>query len=206
MRRSSSFAFERRQGYGAVTSGLTQASDSLTDSASGATSSLSKPQIVGVVVAIIALAALAVGLTWYCCVRSAKRRDRRHAQEQEEIRQRERASQPGESTWRIDPSHGSVTVGVPMAAMAHDHFHNPHRRGSEPVSDDDHWNRDPLTLADGSRQGGYIGSGFVVDFDTQGQPQYHNQPSTDPQQHHLPSYGERSPALTPTERQPMYAR
>lgn len=192
---------EKRQGYGAVTSGLTQAGDSLSDSASNATASLSQTQVIGVVVGIIVFAVLIIGLTWYCCVRTARRRTERREREALEDSQRAAVQQP----LRYGDT---VTIGMPKMAAAAAAPSTPlahasdidRRRGSEP--DDDYWQHRPLQPAENQP-----GAGYVVDFDELGNPRYHQS------QQHLPGYGDPVAAhsqshlyLNTQERQPMYVR
>lgn len=165
--RSQHIHLERRQGYGAVTSGLSQAGDSLSNSASNATASLSRTQIIAVVVGIIVLAVLLIGLTWYCCVRTARKRAER--------REREAAQDSQRAAVMREPLHygGTVTIGMPdMAATGTTPLAQSHspfvseRRGSDP--DDDYWHHKPLAHADAQP-----GAGYVVDFDELGNPRYH---------------------------------
>ena len=194
----------KRQGYSSVTSGLTSASDSLSNSASNATSSLTRGETIGVAVGIIAFIALSVGLTWYCCILASRRRDKRNAIEQEEIRQKIRNASltssegglhPQQSQWQTH----AVSLGQPRqpgAAMTYQDFLSAQRRGSEPATDEDYWKQDPLKPAE------HGNGSYIVSFDAHGQPQYHSKAQN---QTYPPNYyPAQTPIQSPNERQPMY--
>jgi hypothetical protein len=185
----------KRQGYGSVTNGLTSASDSFSNSASNATSSLSRGETIGVAVGIIAFIALSVGLTWYCCILASRRREKRNAIEQEEIRQKMRnasltSSEGGlptqQSQWQ------TRTVSQPGAAMTYQDFLASQRRGSEPATDEDYWKQEPLKPTE------HGNGSYIVDFDVNGKPQYRPIPQ---HQAYPPNYyAAQTPIPSPNER------
>lgn len=125
------------------------------EAASGASSSLSKPQLIGVIVAIIGIFAIIVGSVWYCCVRAAKRRDSRHMEEAQ-------APRP----YRVQPTTdqaATYSYNVPMAEMEHERPYD-HQRGQllRNNSDED-WKREPLTHADEHHVWMSNGTGYVED-------------------------------------------
>ena len=150
---------QKRQGYGGVTSGIAQVGNNASQAASHATSSLSRPQIVGVVVAILAVLALVVGLTWWACVRSAKRRDAAKEEELQRARQRLGADM---SSTHVDMQHIAFAgEGNPRLTE---------RRGSERTLDED-WSREPLREADSRALHYQGGQGYTHEYGTAiGQP------------------------------------
>ncbi|PWN36495.1 uncharacterized protein FA14DRAFT_151935 [Meira miltonrushii] len=192
----------KRQGYGAVTNGLTSASDSLSNSASNATSSLSKAETIGVAVGIIAFIALSIGLTWYCCIVASRKREKRNAIEQEEIRQKMRNASLTGSSERHNQQWQTHAVSLaapqqPGAAMTYQDFLASQRRGSDPATDEDYWKQEPLKPAEHGNES------YIVSFDVNGQPQYH--PREAQHQSYPPNYyPAQTPLQSPNERQPMY--
>lgn len=207
------FNLLKRQGYGSVTSGLTSASDSLSNSAGKATSSLSRAETIGVAVGIIAFIALSIGLTWYCCILAARRRERRNAEEQEEIHQKIRNASLTNENQTAGGMHGhgsqwqthTISMGIPQeprSAMTYQDFLASQRRGSEPATDEDYWKQEPLKPAEhGNGNGSYF-----VSFDVNGQPQYHRNGQEHLQNESYPPnyYAAQTPLQSPNERQPMY--
>jgi hypothetical protein len=71
----------KRQSYGGVVDGIANIGSSVSDKANS--SSMSKDKMIGIVVAFVILTALGIGLTWWCSVRSAKKRGTRKEEERQ---------------------------------------------------------------------------------------------------------------------------
>lgn len=138
-----------------MTSGISHAGTSVSSAAQKATSSLSRAEIVGVVVAILALTALIVGGTWWLCVRSAKRRDAAREEEAEKIRE------------RVQTGENSTDGRVNMQELPTTYDRLNERRGSERTIEEE-WSHQPLREAD-NRGNEFQGNDFTQEY---GQHQY----------------------------------
>lgn len=167
-----SLFFNKRQSYGGVTTGITHAGTAAASEAKQATSSLSRNEIIGVVVGILALTVLVIGSIWWCCVRSAKRRDAAHEEESARVRE------------RLQKELSSSTVDM-RSANAHDRLLD--RRGSERTFEEDDLGRQPLREAD-SRASEFQGNEFLQDYRISSQGhRYTSMPIHSPMREHYPA-------------------
>lgn len=125
---------ERRQGYAGVTGSISSASEGVEQVASQATSSLTRGEIVAIVVCILVILVLLIGTTWYCCVKTARRRVA--AREEEEIKAKQRIIGDPSSTSRVEMMQQHNT-------MADHNLYSTSKTGS-----DEDWSRQPLRVAE----------------------------------------------------------
>lgn len=136
----------KRQSYGGVSSSIADVGNSAKKASSRFTSSMSRGQIVGIVIAIFVILALAIASIWWCCVRSAKKRD--STKEEEE---KKRIREISNTTTNASMSAFEETSPRKPQYWSEQHDYRMQRRESDADSIEDNWSQEPLQTNDNQR-------------------------------------------------------